>query len=142
VKLCATVSALLLSLAAGAPGASAQVAWPELILRAAPSPLPAGTTGTVQVQIVAAERLSNAVITATASPSGLTLSPARLVLGRVDPPNNAARMPMLNPSQPALGVVPTRNLRITASQAGTYEVTVSLSYDGGSISQSVAVTAR
>lgn len=142
MKLSAAASVLLVSLALSAPTGSAQVAWPELILRAQPSPLAVGATGLIQVQIVTTERLSNAALAATAAPSTLAISPARLTVGRVEPPSSAPRTPIFNPSPPVHGVVPSRNFRIAAAQAGTYEVTVTLSYDGGSISRSAVVTVR
>ncbi|MBM3534982.1 MAG: hypothetical protein FJX60_18305 [Alphaproteobacteria bacterium] len=136
-----TMAAAVVAALAMAADASAQVAWPEIILSVAPTPLAPGATGRLQIQIVARERLSNAVLTASAA-AGVTLSPSRLNLGRVDPPSVGSRTPTISPAPPVLGAVPVRNMRIGAAQPGTYEVTVTLSYDGGSISESYAVSVR
>ena len=135
------IATLVAGVLAGAPAVWAQVAWPEIVLSVAPSPLPVGSTGRLQIQINATERLSNAVLIATAT-EGLTVSPGRMVVGRVDPPSAGPRTPIFNPSPPALGVVPVRNFRVAPSRWGDFEVTVTLSYDGGSISRSLTVSAR
>lgn len=127
-------------------GAAAAVAQtvPELILSVAPSPLRPGSTGTLQVQIASPETLTNAVLTASA-PSGLTVSPARMAVGRVRPPGGPRppTTPIFNERPPpALGVVPVRNLRVTAGAAGEYDVTVTLSFEGGSVSRSLTISAR
>jgi hypothetical protein len=113
-----------------------------LILSVAPSPLRVGAQGTLQVQISATETLNGAVLTASA-PAGLSLAQTRLTVGRVRPPTTATTAPasVIQPNPP-LGVVPVRNIRLTASQPGDYDVTVTLTYDGGSISRSLTVQAR
>src|SRR5205085_608528 len=113
----------------------------ELILSAVPATLQAGVTGRLQIQIAATEQLANAVLSA-AAPSGLTLSPTRMSVGTVRPPSTAPATPIFQPNPPALGVVPVRNLRATAAQAGDYEVTVTLTYDGGSVSRTLTIQAR
>jgi len=125
-------------LATGAAGAQPV---PELVLSVAPSPLRPGTAGMLQVQIATTEPLSNAVLSASA-PAGVTVSPTRMTVGRVRPPSTAPAKPLLHPNPPPLGVVPVRNLRVTARAAGDYEVTVTLSFDGGSVSRSLTVSSR
>jgi hypothetical protein len=138
------VVCLLATLAAVTMAASAMAQSVELILSVAPSPLRTGAQATLQVQIVATEQLSGAVLSASA-PSGISFSQSRMTLGRVRPPSTAST-PTPTPSviqpNPPLGVVPLRNFRLSAAQAGDYDVTVTLSYDGGSVSRSLTIQAR
>jgi hypothetical protein len=114
---------------------------PELIVGVAPATLRTGVPGRLQIQMVATEQLSNAILSAVA-PSGLTLSPARLTVGTVRPPSTGPATPIFQPNPPPLGVVPVRNLRATAAEAGDYEVTVTLTFDGGSVSRTLTIQAR
>ena len=129
----AGLAGLILSL-----GACAQPA-PELIVTAVPPRLRLAEGGLLQVSIASRTAIASAVLSVDA-PGGLDVSPDRVTLSRLpavsDVPAPAAASP---PNPPALGLVPMRNFSLKAKEVGEHRVTVTLTFDGHSVSRTVAV---
>ena len=114
----------------------------DLIVTAVPPSLRVAETGVLRVSIAARTAIEAASLTIRSSP-GLDASPPSFTLSRLVPagaaPSPAAGSP---PNPPALGVVPIRNFTLKPTEAGTHRMTVTLSFDGRSVSRTVDLTVR
>lgn len=114
----------------------------DLIVTAVPPSLHVAETGILQISIAARAAIETASLTIQPS-RGLDAFPPSFTLSGLVPagaaPSPAAGSP---PNPPALGVVPVRNFTLKATEAGTQRVTVTLSFDGRSVSRTVDLAVR